>query len=85
MTGPVASETGRDASASPGTSGMRDSARAIGALLAAGLVFRLIIAYLLPGSGFKVDLGAFEYWAHNLAAQRMYAEAGPLAENSGPP
>jgi hypothetical protein len=46
---------------------MRDSARAIGTVLAAGLVFRLIIAYLLPGSGFKVDLGAFTYWANNLA------------------
>src|SRR4051794_27570801 len=48
---------------------MRDSARAIGTLLAAGLALRLIIAYLLPGSGFKVDLGAFEYWANNLAQQ----------------
>src|SRR4051794_41857409 len=48
---------------------MRDSARAIGTLLAAGLALRLIIAYLLPGSGFKVDLGAFEFWAHNLAQQ----------------
>jgi hypothetical protein len=46
---------------------VRDSARAIGTLLAAGLALRLIIAYLLPGSGFKVDLGAFEYWARNLA------------------
>ena len=48
---------------------MRDSARAIGTLLVAGLALRLIIAYLLPGSGFKIDLGAFEYWAHNLAQQ----------------
>ncbi len=69
MTGPVASEPGTDAHASMGTTGIRDSARAIGMVLAAGLVFRIIIAYLLPGSGFKVDLGAFEYWARNLADQ----------------
>src|SRR4051794_34029727 len=72
LTGPVTSEPSTDAHASTGTSGMRDSFRAIGTLLAAGFVLRLIIAYLLPGSGFKVDLGAFEYWAHNLSDQ------GPL-------
>jgi hypothetical protein len=69
LTGPVTSEPRPDARASLGTTGMRDSARAIGTLLAAGLAFRLIIAYLLPGSGFKVDLGAFQYWANNLAQQ----------------
>ncbi len=72
MTGPVASGPGRDAAASEGTTDPRDSARAIGTLLAIGLALRLIIAYLLPGSGFKVDLSAFEFWAHNLADQ------GPL-------
>ncbi len=72
MTGPVASEPGTDAHASQGMTGLRDSARAIGTVLAAGLAFRLIIAYLLPGSGFKTDLGAFQYWASNLAQQ------GPL-------
>ena len=71
MTGPVTSEPSTRADASMGPTGTRDSARAIGTLLAAGLALRLIIAYLLPGSGFKVDLGAFEYWARNLAAQGL--------------
>jgi hypothetical protein len=38
-------------------------------LMLAGLALRLIIAYLLPGSGFAVDLNAFGYWAANLAQQ----------------
>ncbi len=69
MTGPAPSEPSPDARAFQGATGARDSARAIGTLLVAGLALRLIIAYLLPGSGFKIDLGAFEYWAHNLAQQ----------------
>jgi len=36
-------------------------------LLALGLTFRLIIAYLLPGSGFKNDIQAFQFWANELA------------------
>jgi Gpi18-like mannosyltransferase len=36
-------------------------------VLALGLALRLILAFLLPGSGFKVDLGAFQYWASDLA------------------
>jgi Gpi18-like mannosyltransferase len=36
-------------------------------LLALGLTFRLIIAYLLPGSGFKNDISAFQFWANELA------------------
>ena len=46
--------------------GDRD-AGAVGAVLmvlALGLALRLIIAYLLPGSGFEVDLGAFRFWAN---------------------
>jgi Gpi18-like mannosyltransferase len=38
-------------------------------VLAAGLALRLIIAYLLPGSGFATDLIAFDSWARNLAAE----------------
>jgi Gpi18-like mannosyltransferase len=38
-------------------------------VLAAGLALRLIIAYLLPGSGFATDLIAFDAWARNLAAE----------------
>ncbi len=47
--------------------GMR---RQIWIVLAAGLLFRLILAYALPGlrgSGFGADLGLFNYWADVLA------------------
>lgn len=47
---------------------MRDAVVPLGVLLALGLALRLIIAYvLLPGSGFKVDLGSFAGWAMELA------------------
>jgi Dolichyl-phosphate-mannose-protein mannosyltransferase/C-terminal four TMM region of protein-O-mannosyltransferase len=42
---------------------------AIVALLALGLILRLIIAYgLLPGSGFPNDLGAFQAWGNDIAS-----------------
>jgi dolichyl-phosphate-mannose--protein O-mannosyl transferase len=48
---------------------MRDAIIPLAVLLALGLALRLIIAYvLLPGSGFKVDLGSFSGWAMELAA-----------------
>jgi len=48
---------------------MRDAIVPLAVLLALGLALRLIIAYvLLPGSGFKVDLGSFGGWAMELAA-----------------
>ncbi len=47
---------------------LRDVAVPLGVLLALGLVLRLIIAYaVLPGSGFKVDVGSFNGWAVELA------------------
>jgi Gpi18-like mannosyltransferase len=49
-----------------------DVAGGILVLLALGLAFRLIIAYLLPGSGFKVDIQAFQFWANNLADDGIY-------------
>ncbi len=45
----------------------RQTAGVLAGLLVAGLALRLIIAYLLPGSGFSVDLNAFGFWAGNLA------------------
>jgi C-terminal four TMM region of protein-O-mannosyltransferase/Dolichyl-phosphate-mannose-protein mannosyltransferase len=48
---------------------MRNAASAILILLALGLALRLIIAYILPGSGFGVDLQDFRFWASNLADQ----------------
>ncbi len=51
-----------------GTGGAADVLPAIVVLLALGLFLRVIIAYvLLPGSGFPVDLNAFQYWANDIA------------------
>ena len=48
----------------------RGIGRDLWAVLAAGLVFRLILAYGIPGlrgSGFDTDLTLFRYWAETLA------------------
>ncbi|MFZ5853707.1 MAG: phospholipid carrier-dependent glycosyltransferase [Chloroflexota bacterium] len=67
MTGPAAGEPDRGARAPARTSTTRGPASAILIVLALGLVLRVIIAYLLPGSGFGVDLNAFRFWADDLA------------------
>lgn len=67
MTGPASGQAAAGTTSPGRTIDRRDGARAIGTLLAVGLALRLIIAYLLPGSGFGVDLSAFEYWANDLA------------------
>ena len=71
MTGPAIGEPdpGRAASARPG---FLDAAGGILILLAAGLTFRLIIAYLLPGSGFASDLASFQGWASDLARNGLH-------------
>ncbi|MBI2781042.1 MAG: phospholipid carrier-dependent glycosyltransferase [Chloroflexi bacterium] len=66
MSGPAIGEPDPDR-AERSRAGFRDAAGSILVLLALGLAFRLIIAYLLPGSGFKVDLASFQFWANNLA------------------
>ena len=48
---------------------LRAAAGQLAAILVAGLFLRLTIAYLLPGSGFANDLGAFTAWARNLATE----------------
>ncbi|HEV7809088.1 MAG TPA: hypothetical protein VGO64_00705, partial [Candidatus Limnocylindrales bacterium] len=62
----------RGADAPTRTIGTRDDIGAIVAILALGLVFRLIIAYGNPGSGFKVDIGTFQAWAANLATEGLH-------------
>ena len=48
------------------------AARGLLAILAFGLAFRLIIAYvLLPGSGFGTDRASFIGWAEDLAAHGL--------------
>ncbi len=70
MTGPVSGEPVRGGIAT--RAGTRDGVGGILILLALGLTFRVIIAYLLPGSGFSNDIGAFQYWASNLATQGLH-------------
>jgi C-terminal four TMM region of protein-O-mannosyltransferase/Dolichyl-phosphate-mannose-protein mannosyltransferase len=68
VTGP-ASRAERGTGAPSRLTGTQGAVGAVLVVLALGLALRLIIAYLLPGSGFKVDLGAFQFWASNLASQ----------------
>ena len=70
MTGPVSGEPVRGGTVA--RAGTRDNVGAILILLALGLTFRVIIAYVLPGSGFANDLNAFQYWASNLASQGLH-------------
>ena len=72
MSRPASGEPGAGTTGLPSTIERRSRGRSIGLLLAAGLALRLIIAYLLPGSGLSFDIAAFQYWAGNLADQ------GPL-------
>ncbi len=67
MTGPATGGTERGTRAPSRVTGTQGAVGAVLVVLALGLVLRLIIAYLLPGSGFKVDLDAFRYWADQLA------------------
>ncbi len=66
MTGPAVGEPDPRWAARSRTES-QDGTVGVLVLLAAGLAFRLIIAYLLPHSGFGVDIQSFEFWAENLA------------------
>ncbi len=67
MTGPASGGTERGTGAPSRATGTQGAVGAVLLVLALGFALRLIIAYLLPGSGFKVDLGAFRFWADYLA------------------
>ena len=67
MTGPATGEPDRSSAAPIRTSGTRNAASEIVILLALGFALRIIIAYILPGSGFANDLAAFRFWAQQLA------------------
>jgi C-terminal four TMM region of protein-O-mannosyltransferase/Dolichyl-phosphate-mannose-protein mannosyltransferase len=71
LTGPAIGEPdpGR---AGPPRTGLWDAAGGIFVLLVLGLAFRLIIAYLIPGSGFRNDLLSFQGWANDLADNGLY-------------
>ena len=69
MIGPASGRAVRGSGTPSRATGTRDTVGAVLAVLALGLALRLIIAYLLPGSGFDTDLKAFDFWARNLAAE----------------
>ena len=72
MTGPVSGGYERGTGAPSRSAGMQGTAGAILIVLALGLALRLILAYLLPGSGFDADLGSFRFWAGDLAQNGLY-------------
>ena len=72
VTGPVPGGPERGTGAPSRSTGTQGAVGAILIILALGLALRLIIAYLLPGSGFEVDLQAFRFWAHNLATEGLH-------------
>ena len=72
MTGPASGGPERGTAAPSRSTGTQGAVGAVLVVLALGLALRLIIAYLLPGSGLHNDLGAFRFWAGELAAH------GPL-------
>lgn len=53
--------------ASPRSTGSQGAVGAILIVLALGLALRLVLLYLLPGSGFDADLASFRFWADDLA------------------
>ena len=67
MTGPASGGSERGTAAPSRSTGTQGAVGAVLLVLALGLALRLIIAQLLPGSGFGVDLGAFTFWANDLA------------------
>jgi hypothetical protein len=67
VTGPVSGGYERGTGAPSRSTGIQGTAGAILVVLALGLALRLILAYLLPRSGFDADLGSFQFWASNLA------------------
>ena len=72
MTGPVSGGYERGTGAPSRSTGMQGAAGAILVVLALGLALRLILAYLLPGSGFEADLGSFRFWASDLAREGLH-------------
>jgi hypothetical protein len=72
VTGPASGGSERGTAAPSRSTGTQGAVGAVLIVLALGLALRLIIAYLLPGSGLHNDLGAFRFWAGELAAH------GPL-------
>ncbi len=71
MTGPASGGLERGTGAPTRSTGTQGAVGAILIVLALGLALRVIIAYLLPGSGFQADLDAFRFWADDLATNGL--------------
>jgi hypothetical protein len=69
VSGPAAVPSGRGPGASQGSARSPAFTGPLLVLVALGLVLRLVLVILLPGSGFANDLASFQGWAANLAAQ----------------
>ena len=67
MKDPETGDPARGVSATPRPPDRRGDLRSLAILIALALGLRLIIAYVLPGSGFRGDLASFQAWALNLA------------------
>lgn len=72
MTGPASGGLERGTGAPTRSTGTQGAVSAILIVLALGLALRVIIAYLLPGSGFDTDLSSFRAWAANLFDEGLY-------------
>jgi len=71
VTGPASGGLERGTGAPARSTGKQGAVGAILIVLALGLALRVIIAYLLPGSGFEQDLNAFRFWASDLATNGL--------------
>jgi hypothetical protein len=69
---PTSGVPDRGTSGSARATGTRPVVSTLAILLVSGLALRLIIAYLLPGSGFRVDIISFQAWAADLAKNGLY-------------
>jgi Gpi18-like mannosyltransferase/predicted membrane-bound dolichyl-phosphate-mannose-protein mannosyltransferase len=71
VTGPASVGIERGSGAPSRSTGTQGAVGAVLFVLALGLVLRLIIAQLLPGSGFGTDLSSFRGWAIQLASKGL--------------
>ena len=65
MTGPDPGAFERGTGAPPRSTGIQEAVGVVLIALALGLAVRLILLYLLPGSGFGPDLASFRFWAND--------------------
>ena len=71
VTGPDPGAYERGTGAPPRSTGIQEAVGVVLIALALGLAIRLILLYLLPGSGFGPDLASFRFWANDLATNGL--------------